>query len=398
MQNLFTASISPLWNNGQPDQGKIDPRQRAWLEVDSAAIQHNARALKTYIGKKCILMAVVKADGYGHGAKTVASAALKGGASCLGVATLQEGIELRECGLICPILILGNLTNIEELGPCLDWDLMPTLSSAREALLCQNIAESRRRKFKVHVKVDTGMTRLGCDFIDAFEFIEVIKSLRNLVLKGIYSHLALADGDVSTDAEAITSLQKQRFESLLNNLQGTKDSICIHFANSSGTLRDSKLHYDMVRVGLALYGYLPRFLHKESLDLKPAMKVKAKVSFVRNVPTNTGVGYGHQFITDKDSRLAVVGIGYADGVSRSLSGRISVLCQEKFVPQVGAIAMDQLVLDISNHPEIKVGDVVTLLGEDGDQKIDPQQWSDISGSIVWEVLCGFKNRLPRLVI
>ena len=377
---------------------KFDQRQRAWLEVNSQAIKSNTRILKNLIGEKCLLMAVVKADGYGHGAETVARAALLGGANNLGVATLQEGIELRQAGLKSPILVLGNLITSNELNLCLSWNLMPTLSGSREALLCQNLAEGSGKKFDVHLKVDTGMSRLGCDLVDALNLFRIINSLKNLQLKGVYSHLAMADGDLYGESSEVTDMQRVKFEGLVHNLSDPNNSLCFHLANSAGTLRNKNLHYDMVRVGLALYGYTPLKNANIDLDLQPAMSVKARVTLLRTVPKGIGVGYGYKFKTQRKTRLAVVGIGYADGVSRILSGKIHALYKGNFLPQIGSIAMDQLVLDITDHPEIKVGNVVTLLGNDGYSCIEARDWSDISGSIPWEVLCGFKHRLPRVLV
>ncbi len=371
-----------------------DPRQRAWIEVDSLAIEANARILRTLIAENCLLMAVVKADGYGHGAETVARAALRGGAQNLGVATLQEGIDLRQKGLNCPILLLGNLNEIEEFQTCIEWDLMPTLSTFREALICEQIAENCGVKLKIHLKVDTGMNRLGCDFDDALNLIETINGLENLILLGVYSHLALADNYSSE----VTKYQQKKFEHLKDLLTQRNYDVCYHLANSAGTLRDQKLHYNMVRVGLALYGHSPvANLHGE-IGLQPALSVKAKVTFIRVVPKGVGVSYGHSFITQRPTRLAVVGIGYADGVSRALSGRMTALINSKPLPQVGSITMDQLILDATDHHDVQVGSVVTLLGRDGESHITTQQWSDWSSSIPWEVLCGFKNRLPRIEI
>ena len=377
-----------------------DPCNRAWVEVDCKAIENNSRVLKDFIKEGCLLMAVVKADGYGHGAETVAKAALKGGADNLGVATLEEGIELRKTGFDCPILILGNLITWEELSSCFFWNLIPTISGIREAITCNNIAEGKNKKFATHLKVDTGMTRLGCNLNEVYELISKIDCLENISLEGIYSHLALADLDGSTknSKESFTFMQLHRFTKVLKSLDKRSKSLCRHLANSAGTLADSSLHFDMVRVGLSLYGYSPFPNFKPELNLQPALNVKARATFIRDVSNNTGVGYGHIYKTKRKSRLAVIGIGYADGVSRALSGKISALVDGVLVPQVGAIAMDQMVLDITEKPDIKVGKVVTLLGTDGHMSISPQKWSDLSGSIPWEILCGFKNRLPRVVI
>lgn len=373
-----------------------DPRQRAWLEVAPAAISANARSIRRLLQPGCALMAVVKADGYGHGALTVARAALDGGASQLGVATLQEGIELRQAGLREPVLVLGNLTQAEELRSCLHWQLMPTLSGMREALLCQNLASGSGRRFAVQLKLDTGMTRLGCDWQEGPRLATAIRQLDQIQLEGIYSHLALADGDPEGEGERVTQLQQQRFRDVLRQLP--TGNATHHLANSAGTLRDRNLHHDLVRVGLALYGHSPSPHLDGSIALEPALTVKARVSLIRQVGAGVGVSYGHRFITQRASRLAVVAIGYADGVSRALSGRICALHNGRPLPQVGAITMDQLILDATDHPQLEAGAVVTLLGRDGDQAIHPRDWSDRCDSIPWEVLCGFKHRLPRLVV
>ena len=375
-----------------------DPCSRAWVEVDSKAIENNSRVLKKFIGEDCLLMAVVKADGYGHGAETVAKAALIGGADSLGVATLEEGIQLRNAGLKCQILILGNLINAEELYSAFCWDLIPTISGIREAIICNNIAENKNKKFFIHLKVDTGMTRLGCDCDEVNDLISKIDYLENISLKGIYSHLAIADKDLENSNQlSFTQIQLNRFEKVLKALGERNKLLCRHLAKSAGTLSDSRLHFDMVRVGLSLYGYFPANDFESDLNLTPALKVKARVTLVRDVEKGIGVGYGHIFKTQRKSKLAVVAIGYADGVSRTLSGKISASIDGVLVPQVGAIAMDQMVFDITDKPDVKTGQVLTLLGKDGDVFISPQTWSDLSGSIPWEVLCGFRTRLPRVV-
>jgi alanine racemase len=378
------------------DPTETNPRQRAWLEVSDSAIEANARALKRHLGPSCDLMAVVKADGYGHGAETVAKASVRGGATSFGVATLQEGIDLRNAGLDQPVLVLGHLSQPDDLRACLQWRLMPTLSSMREALLCQNLADSSGRRFPVQLKLDTGMTRLGCDWKEGNRLAHAIQQLDQLHLCGIYSHLALADGERDGQAAQVTTLQEERFESITRELRSP--TLKRHLANSAGTLRDSRLHHDLVRVGLALYGHCPSEHLDGILNLEPALSVKAKVSLIREVPPGVGVSYGHRFVTKRPSRLAVVSIGYADGVSRCLSGRIHALHDGHTLPQVGAITMDQLILDATEHTGLESGDVVTLLGRDGEQTISPRSWAELADSIPWEVLCSFKHRLPRLVI
>ncbi len=341
-------------------------------------------------------MAIVKADGYGHGAITVANAAIQGGANELGIATLKEGIELRESGIKCPILVLGNLIDEDELKACLSWDLMPTISSLRETLICKDLAEKAKNSFGIQLKIDTGMSRLGCEIKTATELITLINSEKKLILKGIYSHLALADDEDSLTSSNFTYQQLDIFKNAIKEFSGSK--VCCHLANSAGTLKDQSLHLDMVRVGLSIYGYNPFKRIKENIELKPALAVKARITLIRNVPKGVGISYGHNFITQRPSRLAVVGIGYADGINRSLSGKISVLCKGRLVPQVGAITMDQMIIDITDSPEITLGSVVTLLGREGKYALTAKKWCELSGSIPWEILCAFKNRLPRIVI
>ena len=371
-------------------------RNRAWLEVNHKNIELNTCKVKEILAKGCLLMAVVKADGYGHGAVTVAKAAIKGGANQLGVATLQEGIELREAGIKYPILVLGNLIDIEELKVCLHWNLMPTLSDTREANLCEEIAKNKNQVFAVHLKFDTGMSRLGCSTKEAPRLINFVANARHLDLVGLYSHLALADKEESKNSKSFTNKQIEEFRKII--LKAPNNSICFHLANSAGTLLNKKIHYDMVRIGLAIYGYSPLKDRNNILKLKPALTVKAKITLIRDVAKGVGVSYGHEFITKRPSRLAVVSIGYADGINRSLSGKISVICNGQLFPQVGAITMDQMLIDITNSAGIEIGNVVTLLGNEGEQEVSANEWAALSGLIPWEILCGFKHRLPRVVI
>lgn len=371
-------------------------RQRAWVDVDPGAITANARSLRRCLEPTTNLMAVVKADGYGHGAVPIAKAAQAGGASCFGVATLAEGLELRQAGIQAPILVLGNLTTAEELRSCLAWELMPTISGMREALLCQNLASGSGRPFALQLKLDTGMARLGADWQDGPRLVAAIRDLDAVHLAGVYSHLACADAPPHTD-DGLTAQQQDRFDRVLQALeQQNLAPGCRHLANSAGALRSPQLHYDMVRVGLALYGHCPAAHLQGVTPLQSAMRLLARVSLIRDVPAGVGVSYGHSFRTKRPSRLAVLGIGYADGVPRQLSNQMEVLFNGQRLPQVGAITMDQLVLDATDCSGLELGSVVTLLGPDGDDEITPGHWSERCQTIPWEILCGFKHRLPRL--
>ena len=390
----MTQATRASWSTAAPEAGLA--RQRAWVEVDTEAISANARSLKRCIGANTSLMAVVKADGYGHGSIPVARAALAGGASQCGVATLAEGIELRRAGIEAPILVMGSLTQAEELRSCLHWQLMPTISGMREALLCQNLASDQGQAMALQLKLDTGMARLGVDWQEGPRLAAAIAELEAVQLAGVYSHLASADAAPGDD-DGLTAQQQQRFNTVLQALRNQGlESGSRHLANSAGTLRSAGLHYDLVRVGLSLYGHSPAPHLAGVTQLEPAMTLHARVSLVREVGSGVGVSYGHRFRTSRPSRLAVVGIGYADGVPRQLSNQLEVLFAGQRLPQVGAITMDQLVLDATDCPALEVGSVVTLLGQDGDDQITPSDWSDRCQTIPWEILCGFKHRLPRL--
>ena len=374
---------------------ELSPRQRAWVEVSPTAIEANCRLLCRQLAPGCQLMAVVKADGYGHGAVTVATAALRGGASSLGVATLQEGLELRDAGIEAPVLILSALPNSEDLRHCLERRLMPTLSSLDEAHTAAAVAAGRgTERFPVQLKLDTGMARLGGQWQKGAQLVQSIRALPQLDLVGLYSHLACAD----EPEDQFTHVQLQRFGSVIEALPDGGRGLCCHLANSAGTLQDPRFHLDMVRVGLALYGQSPADHLGQDLALQPALAVKARVSLIREVPSGSGVSYGHRFVTSRPSRLAVIAIGYADGVVRALSGRIDVLHRGRRLPQVGNITMDQIIVDATDVEDLTVGDSVTLLGLDGGDRISPQDWSTRCGSIPWEILCGFKHRLPRVEI
>jgi len=380
-------------------QNDIDPKQRAWIEVRGKALEENVRQLRSKLNKNCQFMAVVKADGYGHDAKLVSTYAIKGGASQLGVATLQEGIKLRASGVKKPILILGNLYTKKDLIIAFKNDLMPTISSIRECLICNNIGKHFGLKFSLHLKVDTGMSRLGFEFNKFVHQFEKIKSFENICIKGIYSHLSSADEDNALDPNSCTQIQRQRFQELLEKIKVERNQIIkIHLANSAGMLLTKDLHLDMVRVGLSMYGYSPLAKIDKKLSLKPALFLKAKVAFIRIIDQGVSVSYGGNFVSGKKTKLAVLSIGYADGVPRNLSGKINVIHNNKLYPQVGAITMDQMMVDITGSNEIKIGSTLILLGSEGDKTISPLDWAKQSNTIPWEIICSFKNRLPRVQV
>lgn len=364
--------------------------ERAWVEIDLNALEHNTRQIKRLLAPTTEMLAVIKADAYGHGAVTVANTVLEHGVTTLGVATIPEGVQLRESGINAPILVLGAINTPAQVKMIAQWRLLPSISSAKQAL---TFSQHLNSPLPVHLMLDTGMSRQGCPWQEGADLIKFVHRLPNLNLVGIFSHLAMADALDPT----LTQQQHQAFETVLSQVKAAGIPLPrLHLANSAGTLSNPQLHYDMVRVGLSIYGLYPSPHLRSVVDLKPVLQVCARVTLVKTIQAGTGVSYGHQFIAPREMKIAVVGIGYADGVPRRLSNQMQVLVQGRRVRQVGAITMDQLMIDVTDIPNLDVDDVVTLLGEDGSEKITAEEWAETLGTITWEILCGFKHRLPRI--
>ncbi|MGB5900005.1 MAG: alanine racemase [Geitlerinemataceae cyanobacterium] len=382
-------------HRGNESENSVDwLQQRAWVEIDRSALAANIRQLKTLLSPKTALMAVVKADAYGHGAITVSQTVLEAGANWLGVATLPEGIELRQAGISAPILILGATYTPEQIRALIRWQLQPTICTPKQALVFAEVLAESGESLPVHLKIDTGMSRLGTPWQEAIEFVRMVAGLSQMNIASVYSHFATADDRDHT----VMQQQHDRFQQVLSQIQSAGIPIPRrHIANSAATLTDSQLHYDMVRVGLAVYGLYPAEHLQGAIDLRPVLQVKARVTQVKTIPAGMGVSYGYKFVARQPTRIAVVGIGYADGVPRNLSTQLKVILRDRLVPQIGAITMDQLMLDVSAIPDLEVGEVVTLLGKQGTQTISADDWAATLGTISWEILCGFKHRLPRIV-
>ena len=394
---MLSRKQTPIFADNQECDTYAWFSQRAWVEIDLGALSDNVKQLVKFLSPRTQLMAVVKADAYGHGAVAVAKTALEAGASWLGVATVPEGIQLREDGIKAPILILGATNTPEQIQAIAHWQLQPTLCSPKQALEFSNTLETinYNSSLSVHIKLDTGMSRLGTNWQQAAEFVQLVQGLPHLDIASIYSHLATAD---SPDATVMME-QHSRFEEAIAHIKAKGITIpSLHLANSAATLADSRLHYDMVRVGLAIYGLYPANHLQNHIKLQPVLQLKARVTQVKTIAAGTGVSYGHHFIAPQEMRLAVVGIGYADGVPRHLSNQMQVLIRGQRVPQIGAITMDQIMLDVSSIPDLQEGEIVTLLGEQGKEQISADDWANCLNTISWEILCGFKHRLPRVAV
>ena len=243
------------------------------------------------------------------------------------------------------------------------------------------------------------MSRLGFEYNKFAQQFEKIKSFEHILIEGIYSHLSSADEAQALDPKSITQIQRLKFNEILKQINVDRNkNIKIHLANSAGMLLDKNFHFHMVRVGLSMYGYKPLSKSNKNLLLKPALSLKVKVAFIRTIDKGVSVSYGGKFVSHRKTKLAVLSIGYADGVPRNLSGKINVIHNKKFYPQVGSITMDQMMIDITDSNEIKVGSTMVLLGSDGDKTISPLEWARKSNTIPWEILCSFKNRLPKVQV
>jgi alanine racemase len=370
-------------------------QQRAWVEINLSALAHNIRQIRSLLAPTTAIMAVVKADAYGHGAIDVARTIVHEGVEWLAVATVTEGVELRQAGIDVPILILGAVNQQLQVEAIVEWGLQLTLCSNEQAIWLSKFAATLQptKPISVHLKLDTGMSRLGENWQQAADFFADVTSLPYLQIKGLYSHLATADELDGT----VLDLQAERFRIAINQIAAAGHTLPpLHLANSAGILVNQSLHYQIVRPGLILHGIYPAPHFQASINLQPVLSVRARIDQVKEISAGTGVSYGYQFIADRTMRLAAVGIGYADGVPRRLSGRMQVAIRGQLVPQLGAITMDRIVVDVSQFVDLQVGEVVTILGEDGTAKITADDWAQTLGTISWEILCGFKDRLPRV--
>ena len=370
-------------------------QQRAWVEIDLSALAHNVRQIRSLLTLTTQMMAVVKADAYGHGSIDIANTIIAEGVEWLAVATVTEGIELRQAGIVAPILILGGVNSEVQVQAIVKWGLQPTICTIDQALLISKAVAKLQpiAKLSVQLKLDTGMSRLGADWQQAVTFFEQVDQLPYLHISGLYSHLATADEIDRT----VLELQLDRFEQATTAISAAGYSLpMLHLANSAGILVGDRLHYQLVRPGLILYGLCPAPHLQSKIDLQPVLSVKARVNQIKDITAGTGVSYSYRFIADRDIRLAVVDIGYADGIPRRLSNRMQVIIRGQLVPQIGSITMDRIMIDITQIPDLQVGEIVTILGRDGDVQITADDWANELGTISWEILCGFKGRLPRV--
>jgi alanine racemase len=371
------------------------PERPTWLEISLSAIANNTRRLKELVGPHVRVLASLKADGYGHGALKVARTALHNGASMIGVATVSEATPLREAGISAPILVFGYVP-LWQMREAIRLDLTITLYALDAAQALSRAAQALGKTVRVHVKVDTGMSRLGIRSELVEEILQLVSEIRllpNLELEGIFTHFAKADAQDLSHAR----LQLERFQNVLQVIeaQGMRPPL-VHAANSAATLQLPEAHFDMVRPGIALYGLEPSPDVPLPEGFQPALSFKTQVAQVKLIPAGEGISYGCTYITERPTLIAVLPVGYADGFRRAPANWGSVLIRGQEAPLLGRVCMDQSMVDVSHIPGVRVGDEVVLIGRQGTAALTAETVAGRLGTINYEVVAEILARVPRV--
>ncbi len=365
-------------------------RRDAWVEVNLSAIEQNTLALRRHVPEGIEIMAVIKADAYGHGAVMVLPTLEASGISMVGVASMDEAVQIRESGLPLSVMVLG-VTPDWAMHYALEHNIELTVFSEQHLASLQRLFETTQTPVKIHIKVDTGMHRIGISWDKAAAFINHCFTLPYVTVEGVFSHFA------HTSDSSFTDLQVSRWEQVLSQLN-RRPQRC-HLANSAGTWHGHFGAGNMIRSGLTLFGYTG----DDSLqveDLEPAMSLKARIVHLFELPPGEGISYGQTFHnnTSAPRLIATLPLGYADGVPRGLSGKIHALYAGQRIPQVGVITMDQLMVDVTGVDDPRVGDVVTLIGKSGEERVTLTDWASCIQTIEYELMCGLRVRLPKTYI
>jgi len=366
---------------------------RAVVEVDLEAVKQNVRSVRQLVGDRRCVWPAVKANAYGHGAIPVSKACIAAGADGLCVATIEEAIELRMAGFQVPILVLGCITTTEA-SSAVKYDIQTALCNIELAHELSRIASLSRINAAVHIKMDTGMGRIGLQQDDLFEFVEKVSALPGLSIKGLFTHFPTAD---ETD-RTFTLNQIQVLVAAAKRLSLHGIAIpMLHAANSAGILGYPEGYLDGVRPGIMIYGQYPSTATPKTVTLKPTFTLKSRIAFIKHVPPNTSVSYGRTHITKSQSVIATVPIGYGDGYPRALSNKGKVVVRGKCAPIAGRICMDQLMIDTTAIPDAQIGDEVALYGG-GYEYLDTGLIAEELGTISYELFCNISSRVPRIYI
>ena len=366
--------------------------RRVIAKINLDAILHNFNQVKKGLGKDTKMLSVLKSDGYGHGAVPVANL-LKDKTDYFGVSIIEEALELRNASIVNPILIFGY-TSPDRFEKLLQNDIEQAIFQFAVAEKLSLAAAAIGKTAKIHIEIDTGMRRTGfspCP--ESLEIVKKISKLPNIKIEGIFTHFANAD----TLDKTSEKLQKKLFTDFLKGIENKGISIPIkHSCNSAATIEEDD-HFDMVRVGLLLYGLFPSDeVHREKLNLIPAMELKTRVIFIKTVEAGQGVSYGHTYVTDKTTKIATLPIGYADGYPRALSSKGRVLINGKYAPIIGRVCMDLMMVDVTGIDDVEVEDEVTLIGTEGGKAITAEELGALSESFNYEIICGISKRVPKV--
>lgn len=374
----------------------LENSRPVWLEIDLDNAAYNYQNLRGYLDEKSKILAVVKGNAYGHVAVEMAKAFFDFGVNMLGVAMVSEGVELRKAGIDGPILVMGQVSK-SQMPLVLKYDLTQTVFNYDDAKELSELAVKANKDVTLHVKIDSGMSRIG--FIpneQAIEDILRIVKLPNIYVEGIFTHFATADEEDKT----FTEKQFSNFKWVVQKLKVENIEFEIeHVANGPAMLDIPEYSLDMVRIGVMLYGYFDsEEVHQERIDIKKVMSLKAKISNVKSVPEGTGVSYGQTFHTKRESIIATIPLGYADGLPRSLSNRGYVLVNSKRAPIIGRICMDQMMIDVTECGEVNIDDIVGIYGVDHENCMQIEEIAILANSLHAEVISNMNRRLPRVYI
>lgn len=368
-------------------------------EIDLDAIAHNVREVKKKIGPDVRLLVAVKADGYGHGAVPVAQTAVEHGADYLGVVTAEEGVELRKARVTAPILLFAPVGR-DDAGTLISFGITPAITHLDFARTLDRQARQAKKRVRVHVNVDTGMGRVGFQTDEAVDAVCAMNDMRNLMLEGIMTHFPLSDGtDKSFAVEQIG-----RLKSVLDELRKREIHIrIVHAANSAAVFDMPESYFNMVRLGISLYGYLSSDETSKSIDVRPAMSMRTKIAHLKTVPSGTPVSYGMTFVTERETVVATVPVGYADGLPRELSNRGSMIVRSadggrSVCPIIGRVCMDMTMLDVTDVPDVTSGSEVIVLSSRRDDPNSVESTARLLGTICHTVTCGVSKRVPRLYL
>jgi alanine racemase len=361
-----------------------------WIEVDLAAIQRNLGAIRRFVGSRVKILGVVKANAYGHGLVPVAQALVEGGVDLLAVASVVEGVALRQDGISALILVLGQLLS-EEATPVVRHSLIQAIGDSQAADALSQATSDLERPAFVHLKVDTGMGRYGVWHEEAVSLVRRLVQFPGLKMEGVFTHLSMA----GQNAEA-TEEQLARFTQVIQRLSRARLPVGLkHAANSVGLVKFPNSHWDLVRTGLLLYGCSPIKEGGLPFELQPALTLKSRVRFLKTVPTGQTVSYGGTWAAARPAKVATIPVGYAHGYVRALSNRAQVLIRGHRAPVIGRITMEDLMTDVTDIPGVAVGDEVVLIGRQGDHAITAQELATHARTIPYEILAGLSPSIPR---